>query len=95
MPAGQRQIMSLQLKPLPASLEAAEVAGRDNAAKCLPVAGDASDATALPSPKIAPRPQLWLAVATSSRTIMVRVITERNHSWGEESPQGCRQGHGQ
>lgn len=52
---------SPQLKPLPACLEATEVADRDrdNAAKCFPAVGDASDATAPPSPKIAPRPQLW------------------------------------
>ena len=74
-----------QLKPLPACLEAAEAVDRDNAAKCLPAVRDASDATALSSPKIAPRPQLWLAMAISYRTIMVRVITRRNYSWGVQT----------
>lgn len=52
------------LRPLPASLQAAEAAmGMGLPSVFLRL--DVSDATALPSPKIAPHPQLWLARAVS------------------------------
>lgn len=62
---GQKQLIRApSSRPLPASLEAAEVADK-RSTKHLPEVGGASDAIAWRSPQIAARPQLWLATAVS------------------------------
>lgn len=96
--------MRPQLKALPGSLEGAEVADRDSAAKCLPVVG----VLQMPLPALSQNSPSPTALAGRGH-FLPNNPGQSNHKEGaqlgspeicpescrEESPRRCRQGHGQ